>query len=89
MKTVFLTSIIAALSVSTAMAASVANFTNATEQTNPHAASNAQVAKQIVALEQVNQGMLNPKVVNPVFQYTGASTPSNVEVQANTVRVDH
>ena len=67
MKKTIITTVLAALSVSTAMAASIANFTNATEQQNPYAQSNAQVQSQAVALEQVNYGKVNGKVVNPVL----------------------
>ena len=69
MKKTIITTVLAALSVSTAMAASIANFTNATEQQNPYAQSNAQVQSQAVALEQVNYGKVNSKVVNPLFKY--------------------
>ena len=48
MKKTIITTVLAALSVSTAMAASIANFTNATEQQNPYAQSNAQVQSQAV-----------------------------------------
>ena len=85
MKKTIITTVLAALSVSTAMAASIANFTNETEQQNPYAQSNAQVQSQAVALEQVNYG----KVVNPLFKYTGETTASQVSSDAYSVRVSH
>ena len=85
MKKTIITTVLAALSVSTAMAASIANFTNATEQQNPYAQSNAQVQSQAVELEQVNYG----KVVNPLFKYTGQSTASQVSAETSSVRVSH
>ena len=69
--------------------ASIANFTNATEQQNPYAQSNAQVQSQAVALEQVNYGKVNGKVVNPLFKYTGETTASQVSSDAYSVRVSH
>ena len=89
MKKTIITTVLAALSVSTAMAASIANFTNATEQHNPHAQSNAQVQSQAVELEQVNYGKVNGKVVNPLFKYTGQSTASQVSAETSSVRVSH
>ena len=89
MKKTILTTVLAALSVSTAMAASIANFTNATEQQNPYAQSNAQVQSQAVALEQVNYGKVNGKVVNPLFKYTGETTSGSVATEAYSVRVSH
>ena len=89
MKKTIITTVLAALSVSTAMAASIANFTNATEQQNPHAQSNAQVQSQAVELEQVNYGKVNGKVVNPLFKYTGETTASQVSSDAYSVRVSH
>ena len=89
MKKTIITTVLAALSVSTAMAASIANFTNATEQQNPHAQSNAQVQSQAVELEQVNYGKVNGKVVNPLFKYTGQSTTSQVSAETSSVRVSH
>ena len=71
------------------MAASIANFTNATEQQNPHAQSNAQMESQAVELEQVNYGKVNGKVVNPLFKYTGQSTASQVSAETSSVRVSH
>ena len=85
MKKTIITTVLAALSVSTAMAASIANFTNATEQQNPYAQSNAQVQSQAVELEQVNYG----KVVNPLFKYTGQSTARQVSAETSSVRVSH
>ena len=85
MKKTIITTVLAALSVSTAMAASIANFTNATEQQNPYAQSNAQVQSQAVELEQVNYG----KVVNPLFKYTGQSTAGQVSAETSSVRVSH
>ena len=89
MKKTIITTVLAALSVSTAMAASIANFTNATEQRNPHAQSNAQVQSQAVELEQVNYGKVNGKVVNPLFKYTGQSTARQVSAETSSVRVSH
>ena len=93
MKKTIITTVLAALSVSTAMAASIANFTNATEQQNPYAQSNAQsnaqVQSQAVELEQVNYGKVNGKVVNPLFKYTGQSTASQVSAETSSVRVSH
>ena len=89
MKKTIITTVLAALSISTAMAASIANFTNATEQQNPHAQSNAQVQSQAVELEQVNYGKVNGKVVNPLFKYTGQSTASQVSAETSSVRVSH
>ena len=89
MKKTIITTVLAALSVSTAMAASIANFTNATEQQNPHAQSNAQMESQAVELEQVNYGKVNGKVVNPLFKYTGQSTASQVSAETSSVRVSH
>ena len=89
MKKTIITTVLAALSVSTAMAASIANFTNATEQQNPYAQSNAQVQSQAVELEQVNYGKVNGKVVNPLFKYTGETTASQVSSDAYSVRVSH
>ena len=65
MKKTIITTVLAALSVSTAMAASIANFTNETEQQNPYAQSNAQVQSQAVDLEQEKYGKVNGKMVNP------------------------
>ena len=89
MKKTIITTVLAALSVSTAMAANIANFTNATEQQNPYAQSNAQVQSQAVELEQVNYGKVNGKVVNPLFKYTGQSTTSQVSAETSSVRVSH
>ena len=89
MKKTIITTVLAALSVSTAMAASIANFTNATEQQNPYAQSNAQVQSQDVELEQENYGKVNGKVVNPLFKYTGQSTASQVSAETSSVRVSH
>ena len=89
MKKTIITTVLAALSVSTAMAANIANFTNATEQQNPYAQSNAQVQNQAVELEQVNYGKVNGKVVNPLFKYTGQSTASQVSAETSSVRVSH
>ena len=89
MKKTIITTVVAALSISTAMAASIANFTNATEQQNPYAQSNAQVQSQAVELEQVNYGKVNGKVVNPLFKYTGQSTASQVSAETSSVRVSH
>ena len=89
MKKTIITTVLAALSVSTAMAANIANFTNATEQQNPYAQSNAQVQSQTVELEQVNYGKVNGKVVNPLFKYTGQSTASQVSAETSSVRVSH
>ena len=89
MKKTIITTVLAALSVSTAMAASIANFTNATEQQNPYAQSNAQVQCQVVELEQVIYGKVNGKVVNPLFKYTGQSTASQVSAETSSVRVSH
>ena len=89
MKKTIITTVLAALSISTAMAASIANFTNTTEQQNPHAQSNAQVQSQAVELEQVNYGNVNGKVVNPLFKYTGQSTASQVSAETSSVRVSH
>ena len=89
MKKTIITTVLAALSVSTAMAASIANFTNATEQQNPYAQSNAQVQSQAVELEQVNDGKVNGTVVNPLFKYTGQSTASQVSAETSSVRVSH
>ena len=49
MKKSVLLGAIAALGVSSAMAGSIANFTNASEQVNPFASQNAQITKQTVA----------------------------------------
>ena len=89
MKKTIITTVLAALSISTAMAANIANFTNATEQQNPYAQSNAQVQSQALALEQVNYGQVNGKVVNPLFKYTGETTASQVQVETSSVRVSH
>ncbi|UOO91113.1 hypothetical protein LVJ82_09145 [Vitreoscilla massiliensis] len=89
MKKTIITTVLAALSISTAMAANIANFTNATEQQNPYAQSNAQVQSQAIATEQVNYGKVNGKVVNPLFKYTGATTASQVSVETSGVRVSH
>lgn len=90
MKKILLTGVLASLGLSTAMAASIANFTNATEQQNPYAQSNAQIQKQAVPLQEVNQGRLNSKEVNPLFKFTGEHTPSNVTVkQESIVRISH
>ena len=89
MKKTIITTVLAALSVSTAMAASIANFTNATEQQNPYAQSNAQVQSQAVELEQVNYGKVNGKVVNPLFKYTVQSTARQVSAETSSVRVSH
>ena len=93
MKKTIITTVLAALSVSTAMAANIANFTNATEQQNPYAQSNAQsnaqVQSQAVELEQVNYGKVNGKVVNPLFKYTGQSTAGQVSAETSSVRVSH
>ena len=89
MKKTIITTVLAALSVSTAMAASIANFTNETEQQNPYAQSNAQVQSQAVDLEQVNYGKVNGKVVNPLFKYTGQSTAGQVSAETSSVRVSH
>ena len=89
MKKTIITTVLAALSVSTAMAANIANFTNATEQQNPYAQSNAQVQSQAVELEQVNYGKVNGKVVNPLFKYAGQSTASQVSAETSSVRVSH
>lgn len=88
MKKTLLTSVVLALSISTGMAASIANFTNATEQQNPYAQSNAQFSGNSVALQQVQHGLVNPKVINPLFQYTGESTASPV-VSHSSVQVSH
>ena len=89
MKKTIITTALAVLSVSTAMAANIANFTNATEQQNPYAQSNAQVQGQAIATEQVNYGKVNGKVVNPLFKYTGETTASPVSAETSGVRVSH
>ena len=48
-----------------------------------------QVQSQAVALEQVNYGKVNGKVVNPLFKYTGQSTAGQVATEAYSVRVSH
>ena len=59
-KTVLMGSIVA-LGISSAMAGSIANFTNASEQVNPYASQNAQIAKQTVVVVKQNHGKINPK----------------------------
>ena len=59
MKKSVLLGAIAALGVSSAMAGSIAHFTNASEQVNPFASQNAQITKQTVAVVKQNHGKIN------------------------------
>ena len=79
MKKTIITTVLAALSVSTAMAASIANFTNETEQQNPYAQSNAQVQSQAVALEQVNYGKVYKSVMIDYGESLDDLTASNYD----------
>ncbi len=80
---------IVALGISSAMAGSIANFTNASEQVNPYASQNAQNAKQTVVIAKQNHGKINPKETNPLYQYTGASTVSDYQSHESAFAVSH
>ena len=80
---------IAVLGVTSAMAGSIANFTNASEQVNPYASQNAQNAKQTVVIAKQNHGKINPKETNPLYQYTGASTVSDYQSHESAFAVSH
>ena len=80
---------IVALGISSAMAGSIANFTNASEQVNPYASQNAQIAKQTVTVAKQNHGKINPKETNPLYQYTGASTVSDYQSHESAFAVSH
>ena len=89
MKKSVLLGAIAALGVSSAMAGSIAHFTNASEQVNPFASQNAQITKQTVAVVKQNHGKINPKETNPLYQYTGASTVSDYQSHESAFAVNH
>ena len=89
MKKSILMDAIAALGISSAMAGSIANFTNANEQVNPYASQNAQIAKQTVTVAKQNHGKINPKETNPLYQYTGVSTASDYQSHASVFAVNH
>ena len=80
---------ITVLGVTSAMAGSIANFTNASEQVNPYASQNAQNAKQTVVIAKQNHGKINPKETNPLYQYTGASTVSDYQSHESAFAVNH
>ena len=80
---------IAVLGVTSAMAGSIANFTNASEQVNPYASQNAQIAKQTVTVAKQNHGKSNPKETNPLYQYTGVSTASDDPGHESVFAVNH
>ena len=89
MKKSVLLGAIAVLGVTSAMASSIANFTNASEQVNPYASQNAQIAKQTVTVAKQNHGKINPKETNPLYQYTGVSTASDYQSHASAFAVNH
>ncbi len=96
MKKSVLMGAITVLGITSAMAGSIANFTNANEQVNPYASQNAQiakqtvtVAKQTVTVAKQNHGKINPKETNPLYQYTGASTASDYQSHASAFAVNH
>lgn len=89
MKKSVLLGAIAALGVSSAMAGSIANFTNASEQVNSYASQNAQIAKQTVTVAKQNHGKINPKETNPLYQYTGVSTASDYQTHESAFAVNH
>ena len=92
MKKSVLLGAIVALGISSAMAGSIANFTNASEQVNPYASQNAQIAqiaKQTVTVAKQNHGKINPKETNPLYQYTGVSTASDYQSHASAFAVNH
>ena len=88
MKKTILTTVLAVLGVSTAMAANIANFTNNTEQLNPYAQRNAQVESSTIPVQKVQTGMLNRKENNPLYKYTGATSQYS-DISGYSVRVDH
>ena len=89
MKKSVLLGAIAVLGVTSAMAGSIANFTNASEQVNPYASQNAQITKQTVTVAKQNHGKINPKETNPLYQYTGVSTASDYQGHESVFAVNH
>ena len=89
MKKSVLLGAIAVLGVTSTMAGSIANFTNANEQVNPYASQNAQIAKQTVTVAKQNHGKINPKETNPLYQYTGISTASDYQGHESVFAVNH
>ena len=89
MKKSVLLGAIVALGISSAMAGSIANFTNASEQVNPFASQNAHISKQAVTVAKQTHGKINPKETNPLYQYTGSSTASDYQSHASVFAVNH
>ena len=89
MKKSVLMGAITLLGITSAMAGSIANFTNASEQVNPFASQNAHISKQAVTVAKQNHGKINPKETNPLYQYTGASQSSDYQSHESAFAVNH